>query len=962
MKKLFLYASLLCLGLGSCSKDYVVPEGELPSWLGESIYKELQQPKELQGTFTTYCKLIEDLGYADVLSRTGSKTIFPANDEAFARFFAGGNNKFGVSSYDELTHSQKAELLFSTMLDNAILVGTLSNKQNAAGNMLQGQLVKHGTNMRLTYSVTPFLAKDMPANNKYFSRFQTPERNSMLAVFDNTVAPMVHFTGEYMLNNNMTVAGSESDFKVLTGHEYVDGDAYIFDRKVIKGDVVCQNGYIHQLDEVLVNPGNMAEVLRSGNDTKYISRMLDYYCFPEADMALTEQYNTDSTSAASQDTVFAIRYLSKNSQRSKTAQPVRGMTVADNQLLDFDPGWNYYNPTLKGGSSDDDAEIAAFLAPDDKAIEDYFLKEAAYIIKNLGVPSLALTPENLNAHLDAVYNSDPSIFASILNNVMKPYLTKTVPSTFSTVQNDAFEFLDVTKNDINLKGDGNYDVTIANNGVIYKMNKLFGPKLYNSVLGPASVYKDMRTMGEMLNDHQTTAGTPSKLGADMYYYLLSMKARYGLFVPTDNETQFVVIDPTSVKDADGLKGLRFRFDPQADGSFHVLVKKYIYQSGPYNELSSYVEAAGAQDINIESGIFNSQIKDLLDYCTIVLADSTETGKGNAQYGLYGNKFYKTKHGGAIVVNGNKVAGGLQQNDASQWSTITETFDANSADAKIENGTVYRLDYPLQPTITSVMQTLKRSEFYDENADYDVAAPDYDHFLNFCLLFNNEELYTFAGIISDSDKEAQKNAKMKAYRIIDDNDNWGMLSAYNYTLYAPNYEAMVKAQKDMGLPTWKHVLAIVENWETATDDNGNAFASKAAASAYVKNQLDKMTRFVRYHTQNSSLFADRYFKNFDPETGLTTPEPQFSTFCSNTLGIAQTLTVTGGNDKLLVKDASNKMVTVNASSDTANLIARDITTSDKSNSMYGSYKIIETSAFVTVHGIDTPLCYNSNGKY
>jgi uncharacterized surface protein with fasciclin (FAS1) repeats len=228
-----------------------VPEGELPSWLGESIYKELQQPKELQGTFTTYCKLIDDLGYADVLSRTGSKTIFPANDEAFAKFFEGGNNKFGVSSYDQLTHAQKAELLFSTMLDNAILVGTLSNSQNSAGNMLQGQLVKHGTNMRLSYAVMPFKAEQMPANNKYFSRFQTADRNSMLAVFDNTVAPMVHLTGEYMLNNNMTIAGSESDFQILTGHEYSDGDAYIFNHKVIKGDVVCQNGYIHQLDEVL---------------------------------------------------------------------------------------------------------------------------------------------------------------------------------------------------------------------------------------------------------------------------------------------------------------------------------------------------------------------------------------------------------------------------------------------------------------------------------------------------------------------------------------------------------------------------------------------------------------------------------------------------------------------------------------------------------------------------------------
>ena len=953
MKKLFLYASLLCLGLGSCTKDYVVPEGELPSWLGESIYKELNDPSQLQGTFKTYCKLIEDMGYAEVLNKTGSKTIFPANDDAFARFFAGGNNKFGASSYEQLTHAQKAELLFSTMLDNAILVGTLSNLQNSAGNMLQGQLVKHATNMRLSYAVTPLAAQDMPANNKYFARFKSG--NGIQAVFDNTVAPMVHLTGEYMLNNNMTVTGDDSDFKVLTGHDYVDGAAYIFDRTVVKGDVVCQNGYIHQLDEVLVNPGNMAQILRAGSDTHYISRMLDYYSFPDPDLTLTEQ----SAETGTTDTVYAIRYLSKNSQRSKLAQPVRGMTVADNQLLDFDPGWNYYNPTLKGGSSNDDAEIAAFLAPEDKAVENYFLKEAAYILKNLGDPSLDLSAANLNAHLDAVFNNDPSIFASILNNVMKPYLTKTVPSTFATVQNDAFEFLDVTKNDIIRKSDGNYDVTIGNNGVIYKMNKLFGPKLYNSVLGPASVYKDMRTMGEMLNDHQATAGVPSKLGADMYYYLLSMKARYGLFVPTDNETQFIVIDPTSVKDEDGLKGLRFRFDPQADGSFHVLVKKYIYQSGPYNQLSSYVEAANAQDINIESGIFNSQIKDLLDYCTIVLADTTETGKGNPQYGLYGNRYYKTKHGGTVVVDGNKVAGGLQLSDPSQWSTITETFDVNSPDAKIENGTVYRLDFPLQPTITTVMQTLSRPEFYDAEADYDVAAPEYDHFLNFCLQFNNEDIYTFAGILTGSETEAQKKTKLKSFRIIDDNDNWGMLSAYNYTIYAPTYEAMVKAQQTMGLPTWKQVMAIVENWEAVAGQYG--FTDQSQASEYVREQLEKMTKFVRYHTQNSSLFADRYFKNYDPKTEQTTPEPAYSTFCSNALGIAQTLIVTGGGNKLTVRDASGTSVTINASSATANLIARDITTSE-SNSSYGTYKSIEASSFVTVHGIDTPLCFNSNRQY
>ncbi len=959
MKKLFLYASLLCLGLVSCKKEYLTPEGELPSWLGESIYKELQSSSQLDGTFSTYCRLIDDLGYTEVLSKTGSKSIFPANDEAFARFFAGGNNKFHASSYEELTKSQKAELLFGSMLDNAILVGTLSNQQNSVGELQQGQLVKHSTNMGIAYAITSMSVDDMPANNKYFERFKNSGRTSIPALFDNTISPMVHLTGEYMLNNNMTITGSESDFKILTGHEFNDGDAYIFDRKVIKADVVCQNGYIHQLDEVLVNPGNMAEILRATDDTRYFSRMLDYYCFPWADIATTDQY-ADSTSGVSKDTIYAIRYLSNNSHGSKLSQPLTGFTVADNQLLSFDPGWNYYNPTTNGSVSDDE-EIAAILVPNDKAVEDYFLIQSPYILQNLGVPGLDITAANLNAHLDAVYNSDPSVFASILNNVMKPYLTKTVPSTFSTVQNDAFEFLDVTKDDIASKSDGNYDVTIANNGVLYKMNKLFGPKLYNSVLGPASIYKDMRTMGEMLNDHQKTAGTPSTLGADMYYYLLSMKARYGLFVPTDDDTQFIVIDPTTVNDVDGLKGLRFRFDPTAIGTFHVLVKKYLYKSGPYNDINSYAEIPGQQEVNIETGEFNSQIKDLLDYCTIVLADSTETGKGSPQYALYGNKFYKTKHGGVIKVNadGTKVAGGLQMPDETTWSNITQTFDANSPDATIENGTVYRLDSPLQPTITSTLKVLSRSEFYDENADYDNAAPDVDYFLNFCLQFNNEDIYTFAKILDGNETAAQKVTKLKAYRVLDDNDNWGILSAYNYTIYAPTYAAMKEAQQNMGLPSWKKVLEIVKGWESVASEYG--FASEDDASAYVKKQLDKMAKFVRYHTQNSSLFADTYFKNFDPKTGKTDPRPTFSTFCTNSLGIAQTLTVTGGDDKLIVEDESGTQVTINASASTANMIARDLNIGETTKDGK-TFKVIESSAFVSVHGIDTPLCYNSKRQY
>jgi hypothetical protein len=169
--------------------------------------------------------------------------------------------------------------------------------------------------------------------------------------------------------------------------------------------------------------------------------------------------------------------------------------------------------------------------------------------------------------------------------------------------------------------------------------------------------------------------------------------------------------------------------------------------------------------------------------------------------------------------------------------------------------------------------------------------------------------------------------------------------------------MVKAQQTMGLPTWKQVMAIVDNWETVAGQYG--FTDQSQASEYVRELLEKMTKFVRYHTQNSSLFADQYFKNYDPATGLTSPEPSFSTFCTSNIGIAETLTVTGGGGRLSVKDKAGQTVTVNATNATANMLARDITIAA---SKYDGYNTIESSAFVTVHGIDTPLCYNTNGKY
>lgn len=100
--------AVVCGAFSSCKDRYDLDdEGNYPSWLGNSIYDELKNPNPevLTGTFNNYVRLIDDLGYAEVLGKTGSKTVFPANDEAFARFFA--KNSWGVSKYEDLTIAKK---------------------------------------------------------------------------------------------------------------------------------------------------------------------------------------------------------------------------------------------------------------------------------------------------------------------------------------------------------------------------------------------------------------------------------------------------------------------------------------------------------------------------------------------------------------------------------------------------------------------------------------------------------------------------------------------------------------------------------------------------------------------------------------------------------------------------------------------------------------------------------------
>ena len=114
--------TMLVAGLASTACDSYDLDERAPDSLGgtQSIYGWLDE----QGNYTNTVQMINDLGYREVLAKTGSKTLFVADDEAYERFYS--NNGWGVKSYKELSTSQKKMLLFGSMIDNSYQVQALS--------------------------------------------------------------------------------------------------------------------------------------------------------------------------------------------------------------------------------------------------------------------------------------------------------------------------------------------------------------------------------------------------------------------------------------------------------------------------------------------------------------------------------------------------------------------------------------------------------------------------------------------------------------------------------------------------------------------------------------------------------------------------------------------------------------------------------------------------------------------
>ena len=628
--------------LSSCQKydlDEKAPEG----W-GNSIYSWLDE----QGNYTNTVRMINDLNYQEVLGKTGSKTLFVADDAAYERFY--NNNPWGARRYEDLSIAQKKMLLFGNMIDNSIQLSSLST--------IQGKPLKEGQAMRRfsalsEYDTIPVLkTQDMP-DNKYWRRHRESGKD-MVCMEDGSAVPMLLFLEAQLSNNRIT----NDDYNFLFNHttNRQAGDASVNGIDVVEDNIRCANGFIHRTGEVVTPLTNMAELIAQKPQISLFNSLLERFCAPypdSKDLAKTNHYNYLYN--ANIDTLYTKRFFNEKRGVEVAVTPDGASVPA--QLM-FDPEWNsYYSTSNKDASEGNAAEqrdMAVMMVPTDAAMKEYWNTTGKPLSENY-----------------ASWNDVPDdVIIKLLNVNMLPSFTSSVPSKFEAILNDANDPMGVNVADID-------SVWMTCNGAVYLTNKVYSPTAYVSVSFPALINRNMKIIDWAI--------TQCKYNV----YLNALGSDYSFFIPT-NDALIEYIDPCSYG-KQNLQLLSFRWDETKKVDERV-----------YAVLYNYDEATGTRD---SVGIVNNYyritkcLQDILD--THIVIGRVWDGK---------NTYFRTKNGTGIRVTNPSdesnmlVEGSFQMNEG-QPLRVTRVYDQRKEVAG-GNGKSYVLEgQPIMGTRLTVYDQL-----------------------------------------------------------------------------------------------------------------------------------------------------------------------------------------------------------------------------------------------------------------
>ena len=878
----------MILALSSCRRDFDLDK-RFPEWLGTSIYETLNEGFDAEDedgvtkhyTFKYYAALIDSLGYKNVLAKTGSKTLFVADDEAFERFLAkcplAGNRKV---EFKDLTKAQMKMILYGSMIDNVYQVAALSNSEGPT----IGTTLRRMTTSSIYDSIRVIYPKDMP-RNEYWDRYRN-EPSGMVVFEDGSQKPMIVFTNAYLKYKG--IKPDDYDFLFNQGQYPLsnpsgkpsreDNEASINGVRIKIQNKKCFNGFIHVMEDVIYLLPSMAEYLANSDttlsprNTSIIwSSILDRFSapyfvkgtgssmFPVAGLTTSKTHleninrllgkeieNTDALSAAMAahpDSVFTKLYLSKRHQGSYSGddplnkKPIGSDKLANSSLLKFDPGWNsYFVKVTSDANKDMQQNMGVMIVPTDSAVMAWWLSEANKDMRDkYGIAkyktTAPVTPSQVAEDMSGI---DMNVIVKLVNNNMLTSMASSVPSKFKDVMNDAqdplFEDVEQAKRDIS-------KVVICCNGAIYFTDYINTPTTYRSVAYPALVNEKLKVVDWAVEDESM----------GFCYYLNSMSAVYSLFLPeintsdtlpADLRNKLLWIDPVSYaleRHAGTLKIIAFGFDE----------KKQEVNFDIYNYDGTTIGDAVVTG-QTSTDFIRNRLSDLLDYHIITTTAADKKGVETDVVDKTKYAYFRTKGGGAIrFKKGNvdptdktqwglmEVAGGLQI-ETGQTVTIQNRYDM--IETARGNGFTYVIDGPLQSSHKSVYDVLSDSATYPEFNRFfklmDAAeffgdySNQYDHGSEKIMPYFSTFNYTLYIPTSASVQNLLDN------HLVPDPDALRGYKKYWDSIAAQLFEVTYALDEDAAKAAWKDsMLVFSKNYRgaTAIEHIDSVFADSVSAS-------------------------------------------------------------------------------------------------------------------------------------
>lgn len=980
-------------------------DDEYPAWLGASIYEFLKDGNHNGRTYNTLVAIIDSLDYDDVLSRTGSKTLFVADDDAFARFFQ--NNRWGVTGIEDLSRTQMKILLFGSMLDNTYLLDMMSClPASGEADPVEGTCLRRETSLKAVDSVPYFTPDMLPTYNKYWDKYRTENGGEgLLLAVDATEPMMVHLLREYVKAQSLTPLDINVIFNAPHETARSGDEAFIYQNQIIAsgvdyGDfsddtltITCKNGFVYRMNNVLLPPSNMAEELRQHPNTKIFSHILDRFSAPVyAGDEFSNDYNYIHNNTDNAPRVYQKRYLNSSDERpllylDENDEPVYSDELADKtSVLLFDPGWNQYVPEATANPG---ADMAAMLAPSDEYIYDFFANGTGKFLLTQFAPDAEYNSDDYTSIIPALDSIPQHIIATFVRDHMLESFSKSVPSKFDQVYDGAQEIM-------GLKPEHVSECVVANNGVIYILNNVFGPAQYRSVSAPPLIMDNMLVMQEAI----------TQLGYNAY--LLAMKATYSLIVP-DND-YFIYYDPVTIESATPVA---YRFSAERVGTDRVdiLAKAYRYDPNTYELVEELKMTQGSKVVeemkegstysitdalggttrsvsmtwsqastNAPAGFLRSRFTDLLDYL-IVLGDVEDGNKYHLSKG-YGSIKCEIVQGmldaeGELMPEAITFYGGEQIENGTSVKVLERYPEDNGVTycTKSENDNTDRSGVPTPPT-----QTL-----YHKLNPETSPNPDFASFFELC---NGPDdismLDLFAGMYPNNDLDSLQIDSVKRYSVFYGSTSKTagrniprdyavpFFSSYHYTVYVPTNDAMAKAY-EMGLPTWSELVAelelssdedesVEENEGENTDEDTGIIEAPAKANK-VAAYIRLINKFLRYHFQDNSVFVDvNPFSITSAEDGSLVSSANYETAAINDATgrfFELTLATTNGvnGNTLGVTDHLGRLVkvvnTAGMENQSWNIMSRDLLLWS-STALPEDAISIETSSFAAVHQVDNFL--------